>query len=135
MSSAKKGSDRYFGSAEDQPTVRGTVGPTRAHIGVDADSGVTHGLETSTARLHDSQVRDELLHGEEISVWAGKAYVGAEREAAFEGPGKVRGVMRKAPKGSGLHPVDERITRPSPGPGPGPGSSTRSASSSASSVT
>ena len=43
-----------------------------AHIGVDADSGVTHSLETSTARLHDSQVWDELLHGEETSVWADK---------------------------------------------------------------
>jgi len=43
----------------------------KAHIGVDADSGVTNSLETtSTARLHDSQVRDALLHGEETSVWA-----------------------------------------------------------------
>ena len=36
----------------------------KAHIGVDADSGVAHSLETSTAKLHDSQVWDELLHGE-----------------------------------------------------------------------
>tara|TARA_R100000935_G_scaffold56146_1_gene87165 strand:+ start:506 stop:622 length:117 start_codon:yes stop_codon:yes gene_type:complete len=26
----------------------------KAHIGVDAESGVTHSLDTSTARLHDS---------------------------------------------------------------------------------
>jgi IS5 family transposase len=70
MSSTKKGNDWYFGSEEDQQTVRGTVCPTNAHIGVDADSGVTHSLETSTAKLHDSQVGDELLHGEETSVWA-----------------------------------------------------------------
>jgi len=43
----------------------------KAHIGVDADSGVNNSLETtSTARLHDSQVWDALLHGEETSVWA-----------------------------------------------------------------
>ena len=97
MSSTKKGNDWYFGM--------------KAHIGVDADSGVTHSLETSTAKRHDSQVWDELLHGEETSVWADKGYVSAEREAAFKGPGKVWGVMRKAPKGSPLHPVDAQINR------------------------
>ena len=97
MSSTKKGNDWYFGM--------------KAHIGVDADSGVTHSLETSTARVHDSQVWDELLHGEETSVWADKGYVSAEREAAFTAPGKVWGVMRKAPKGGELHPVDAQINR------------------------
>ena len=97
MSSTKKGNDWYFGM--------------KAHIGVDADSGVTHSLETSTARLHDSQVWNELLHGEETSVWADKGYVSAAREVAFAGPGKVWGVMRKAPKGGELHPLDERANR------------------------
>ena len=97
MSSTKKGNDWYFGM--------------KAHIGVDLDSGVVHSLDTSTAKLHDSQVWDDLLHGQEISVWADKAYVSAEREAAFAGPGKVWGVMRKAPKGGALHPVDAQINR------------------------
>ena len=70
-----------------------------------------HSLETSTARLHDSQVWDELLHGDETSVWADKGYVSAEREAAFKAPGKVWGVMRKAPKGSPLHPLDAQLNR------------------------
>ena len=65
---------------------------------IDADSGVTHSLKTSTARLHDSQVWDALLHGGETSVWADKDYVSTERGAAFNGPGKVWGVMRKPPK-------------------------------------
>ncbi|NCQ22825.1 MAG: IS5 family transposase [Roseovarius sp.] len=85
MSSTRNGNDWYFGM--------------KAHIGVDAESGVTHSLETLTAKLHDSQVWEALLHGEETSVWADKGYVSAEREAAFAGPGKVWGVMRKAPKG------------------------------------
>ncbi len=97
MSSTKKGNDWYFGM--------------KAHIGVDVDSGVTHSLDTSTAKLHDSQVWDALLHGKESSVWADKGYVSAEREAAFKGPGKVWGVMRKATKGGELHPVDAQINR------------------------
>lgn len=50
MSSTKKGNDWPFGM--------------KAHIGVDADSSVTHSLDTSTAWLHDSQIWGQLLHGE-----------------------------------------------------------------------
>jgi IS5 family transposase len=49
MSSTKKGNDWFFGM--------------KAHIGVDAESCVTHSLETSTAKLHDSRVWGKLLHG------------------------------------------------------------------------
>jgi IS5 family transposase len=97
MSSTKKGNAWYFGM--------------KAHIGVDADSGIVHSLETTTAKVHDSQVWDELLHGGETSVWADRGYVSAAREAAFSGPGKFWGVIRKAPRGGALHPVDEDINR------------------------
>ena len=97
MSSTKKGNDWYFGM--------------KAHIGVDADSGVTRSLETSTARLLDSQFWDALLHGEETSVWAAKGYVSAEREGALTGPSKASGVMRRAPSGGKLHPLDGRTNR------------------------
>jgi IS5 family transposase len=95
MSSTKKGNTWYFGM--------------KAHVGVDAESGVTHSLETSTAKVHDSRIWDELLHGKEGSVWADKGYVSAEREAVFSEEGKVWGVMRKAPKGGKPHPEDEKI--------------------------
>lgn len=97
MSSTKKGNDWYFGM--------------KAHIGVDVDSGVTHSLDTTTAKVHDSQVWDELLHGDEDSVWADKGYVNAERAAEFKRAGKIWGVMRKAPKGGTMHPLDARINR------------------------
>jgi IS5 family transposase len=97
MTSTKKGNDWYFGM--------------KAHIGVDADSGVTHSLQTTTAKVHDSQVWDDLLHGGETSVWADKGYVSAEREAAFQGPGKFWGVMRKAPRGGELDPIEADINR------------------------
>ena len=74
-------------------------------------SRTTSSLETSTAKLHDSQVWGGLLHGRETSVWADKGYVSAEREAAFTAPGKVWGVMPKAPKGGKLHPLDEQANR------------------------
>jgi len=97
MSSTKKGNDWYFGM--------------KAHIGVDADSGIVHSLDTTTAKVHDSRIWDDLLHDAETSVWADKAYVSAERAEAFAGPGKFWGVMRKAPKGGELHADDEYINR------------------------
>jgi transposase, IS5 family len=97
MSSTKKGNVWYFGM--------------KAHVGVDLDSGVVHTLEASSAKVHDSQKFDDLLHGEEHSVFGDKGYVSGEREDAFRAQGKVWGVMRKAPKGGRLHPTDERTNR------------------------
>jgi IS5 family transposase len=97
MSSTKKGNDWYFGM--------------KAHVGVDADSGIVHSLETTTAKVHDSQVWDDLLHGDETSVWADKGYVSAEREAAFSGPassGASCGRRRRAARST---PIDEDINR------------------------
>jgi len=97
MSSTKKGNAWYFGM--------------KAHVGVDVDSGTVHSLEATTAKVHDSRVWDELLHGDETSVWADKGYVSAEREAAFTKNGKVWGVMRKAPRGGKLDKIDEATNR------------------------
>ena len=97
MSSTKKGNAWYFGM--------------KAHVGVDVDSGIVHSVEATTAKVHDSRVWDELLHGDETSVWADKGYVSAEREAAFCKDEKVWGVMRKAPKGGKLDEIDEATNR------------------------
>jgi IS5 family transposase len=99
MSSTRKGNDWFFGM--------------KAHVGVDASSGVTpkacpwhdmHSLETTTAKTHDSQVWDDLLHGAETSVWADRGYVTKNDDAFW-------GVMRKAPKGGELDEIDEQINR------------------------
>jgi IS5 family transposase len=38
-------------------------------------------------------------------------YVSAERAVAFSGPDQFWGVMRKAPKGGNLHPLEESTNR------------------------
>jgi IS5 family transposase len=80
-------------------------------FGVDLASGVTHSSETSTARQHDSQAWDDLLHCKETSALADVGYVTAEQEAALKGRGKVWGMMFKAPKGGKPHPRDAPINR------------------------
>jgi IS5 family transposase len=118
MSSTKKSTDWYFG--------------IKAYIRVDANSGVTHSLEISTAKLDDSHIWSELLHGEDTSFWTDKGYVCAEREAAFKAPGKVCAVMRKAPKAARCIPSTNGSIASSQWSGPR--SSIRSAFSSASSA-
>tara|TARA_R100000935_G_scaffold58848_1_gene98544 strand:+ start:5260 stop:5496 length:237 start_codon:yes stop_codon:yes gene_type:complete len=71
----------------------------KTHIDFDAESGGTHSLEISTAKLHDSQDWDALLHGNETSVWADKVNVSAERAAALSGLSQFCGIMREAPEG------------------------------------
>ena len=60
MSSTQKNGDWHFGM--------------KAHIGVDANSGLVHTVRTTTASVHDSQVFTELTHGEEEVIAGDSAY-------------------------------------------------------------
>ncbi|WP_447834028.1 IS5 family transposase [Aeromonas veronii] len=64
MHQTKKGNQWYFGM--------------KAHIGVDAKSGLTHSLETTAANEYDLSQVGNLLHGEEAFVFADAGYQGAE---------------------------------------------------------
>ncbi|HHQ4642760.1 TPA: IS5 family transposase [Aeromonas veronii] len=64
MHQTKKRNQWYFGM--------------KAHIGVDAKSGLTHSLETTVANEHDLNQVGNLLHGEEAFVFADAGYRGAE---------------------------------------------------------
>ena len=56
----------------------------KAHIGVDAESGLVHTLVTTAANVHDvTQAHQDLLHGEETDVFADSGYrVVEKREEA-----------------------------------------------------
>ena len=64
--SVKKGNQWYFGYKE--------------HIGVDADSGLVHTVETTSANVHDSNMVVELLQGTEEEVYGDSGYLGAEKK-------------------------------------------------------
>jgi IS5 family transposase len=68
MHQTKKGNQWYFGM--------------KAHIGVDADSGLVHTVTTTPANAADVEVVDELLHGKEVVVHADSGYTGAEKRVA-----------------------------------------------------
>ena len=60
MSQTKKGNQWYFGM--------------KAHIGVDAESGLIHTVECTTAKVADNVMLKDCLHGEEAIVFADRGY-------------------------------------------------------------
>jgi IS5 family transposase len=59
----------------------------KAQIGVDAKSGLTHILETTSANEHDLNQVGNLLHGKEAFVFADAGYQGAENREALSREG------------------------------------------------
>ncbi len=71
MHQTKKGNEWHFGM--------------KAHIGVDADSGITHTLITSPANVADVTQAHALLHGEEATAFGDAGYQGIEKREENQG--------------------------------------------------
>ena len=65
MHSSKKGNQWHFGM--------------KAHIGVDADSGLVHTVRGTAGHVADVTEGSSLLHGEENTVFADAGYQGADK--------------------------------------------------------
>lgn len=70
MHQTKKGKQWHFGM--------------KAHIAVDADSGLVHTVTTTPANESDVEQVADLLHGKEESVWADSGYRGAQARVERE---------------------------------------------------
>ncbi|CAK6690129.1 IS5 family transposase [Synechococcus sp. CBW1107] len=57
----------------------------KVHIGVDKDTGLIHSVETTAANVHDLTPAVDLLHGEEVVVYADAGYQGIEKGEEMEG--------------------------------------------------
>lgn len=96
MHQTKKGNQWHFGM--------------KAHIGVDARTGLTHSLTTTAANEHDLNQADQLLHGQETFICADAGYRGAEKRAELkdcqaewfiaENPGKMKKLKKQPGKNS-----------------------------------
>ena len=67
----KKGNQWYFGM--------------KAHIGVDAATGLVHSLATTAANVADITQVPRLLHGAETRVWGDAGYAGVARRPEHQG--------------------------------------------------
>ncbi len=70
MHQTKKGNQWHFGM--------------KAHIGVDARTGLTHSFTTTAANEHDLNQARHLLHGKEDFIFADSGYRGAESREELE---------------------------------------------------
>jgi IS5 family transposase len=101
MHQTKKGNQWHFGM--------------KAHIGVDADSGLVHSVIGTAANVHDVTQGHGLLHGEESVVFADAGYQGATNRAEATGvdwhvamrPGKRRALDKNSPWGNLLDKAEQ----------------------------
>jgi IS5 family transposase len=88
MHQTKKGNQWYFGM--------------KAHIGVDADSGLTHTLVTTAANVGDVTQAHALLHGQEQEAYADAGYQGVEKRPENENCSVIWHVAMKRGKRAAL---------------------------------
>lgn len=72
MKQTKKGNNWYFGM--------------KAHIGVDAASGLVHSVECTAANVNDLNMAGALLHGQEQAAFGDAGYQGVHKRPEAEGP-------------------------------------------------
>jgi IS5 family transposase len=94
MHQTKKGNNWHFGM--------------KAHIGVDAETGLVHSLQTTSANVHDLTPVEELLTGEESSIFADAGYRGAERRTQSQAAWHI--AMRPGKRRVLSDPAKDRIT-------------------------
>ena len=101
MHQTKKGNQWHFGM--------------KAHIGVDADSGLVHTVIGTAANVNDVTQGHGLLHGEETVVFADAGYQGAAKRPEATGvawhvamrPGKRRALDKQTKLGALLDKAEQ----------------------------
>ena len=101
MHQTKKGNQWHFGM--------------KAHIGVDADSGLVHTVIGTAANVNDVTQGHGLLHGEETVVFADAGYQGATKRLEATGvdwhvamrPGKRRALDKQTALGALLEQAEK----------------------------
>ena len=85
MKQTKKGNQWYFGM--------------KAHIGVDAQSGLVHTVAGTAANVNDVNMAGALLHGDEEAAFGDAGYQGVHKRPEAQGPtwhvAMRRGLRRK----------------------------------------
>ena len=97
MSSTRKGTDWFFGH--------------KLHVGTDSVRGLAHSAVVTTAKVHDSRVLPQLLHGQETVLYGDTAYVNRARKRVYEERGLQWRVQRRAPRKAPLREADREWNR------------------------
>jgi len=77
MHSSKKGNQWYFGM--------------KAHVGVDASSGLVHTAGVTSGNVHDAKVMDRLIRDDDTAVYGDKGYASHAKKRAGKAAGGALG--------------------------------------------
>jgi IS5 family transposase len=80
----------------------------KAHIGVDAKSGLVHTVKTTTGKVHDAKMTDDLIRVDDTIVFGDKGYVSDERKRATRERGATWAVKDKRKPGRVLSSSQKR---------------------------
>ena len=97
MSQSKKGNQWYFGM--------------KAHIGVDARSGLVHTAGVTTGKVHDAKVMDNLIREDDRAVFADKGYVNEKKKRRARAAGVYWAVKEKPKPGRKLSSSQKKHNR------------------------
>ena len=97
MSQSKKGNEWYFGM--------------KAHVGVDARSGLVHTAGVTTGKTHDAKVMDHLIREDDRAVFGDKGYVNEKKKRAARAAGIYWGVKDQRKPGRQLSPSQQKRNR------------------------
>lgn len=81
MASTKKWHNYHFGM--------------KVHVWTDSSSGLIHTLECTAANVHDVNVMDDLMHGEEQVVYGDSAYMSKEKYQSYTRKGIAYHVCKR----------------------------------------
>lgn len=96
MGSTRKGNTWHFG--------------LKAHVGSDPQ-GRVHSVVVTSASVHDSEIMEDCLHGQEKVIYGDKAYVSAQRQQEAESQGIAWRIHRKATRRRKLTCADLSFNR------------------------
>ena len=97
MRSSKKGNQWYFGM--------------KAHIGVDAKSGLVHTAGVTAGSVHDAKVMDNLIREDDRAVYGDKGYANDQKRQLAETAGVLWAVKEKTQPGRALSVAQRRRNR------------------------
>src|ERR1700704_1988340 len=97
MRSSKKGNQWYFGM--------------KAHVGVDAKSGLVHTAGVTTGSVHDAKVMDRLIREDDRAVYGDKGYANDKKQRRAKAAGVLWAVKAKAKPGRPLSAAQRRRNR------------------------
>ncbi|MDJ0807522.1 MAG: IS5 family transposase [Gammaproteobacteria bacterium] len=97
MHQTRKGNQWYFGM--------------KAHIGVDSKTKLIHSVAVTPANVHDSQMLEDLLHGDETRLWGDSAYAGHKASLRDHAPNAKDFTQKKGSRYRRLTEAEQSANR------------------------